>query len=194
MSVCLIALSNPQINDSNLLHLIQTAPSYSVILFEDIDAIQSKSIVAQRAKKSSSKETGEEKEMVPSAPQPMMPPSNALSLSGLLNAMDGLAAAEGQVTIMTTNHIEVIDDALLRPGRVDLRVAFDLATPDDQRRYVKHFYERYARTRDLDSVADCLIEKDGCSMAFLQGRCMEHRTDPEYWLREAGHIQNVCMP
>ncbi|KAK3698076.1 hypothetical protein LTR37_017125 [Vermiconidia calcicola] len=49
-----------------------------------------------------------------------------VSLSGLLNAIDGVATHEGRVLIMTTNHPEQLDSALVRPGRVDQRVEFNL--------------------------------------------------------------------
>ncbi|KAJ7892609.1 P-loop containing nucleoside triphosphate hydrolase protein [Mycena leptocephala] len=41
---------------------------------------------------------------------------NTLSLSGLLNALDGVAAAEGRILFATTNHLEKLDPALSRPG------------------------------------------------------------------------------
>lgn len=50
-----------------------------------------------------------------------------LSLSGLLNILDGVASQEGRILIMTTNHIEKLDKALIRPGRVDMEVKFDRA-------------------------------------------------------------------
>lgn len=43
-----------------------------------------------------------------------------VTLSGLLNAIDGLAAREGRVLFITSNHAEKLDPALLRPGRIDL--------------------------------------------------------------------------
>lgn len=51
-----------------------------------------------------------------------------ISLSGLLNAIDGVASHEGRVLVMTTNKPEALDDALIRPGRVDLQVRFTNAT------------------------------------------------------------------
>jgi chaperone BCS1 len=54
--------------------------------------------------------------------------SNGISLSGLLNAIDGVASHEGRVLIMTSNFPEKLDSALIRPGRVDMQVAFTLAT------------------------------------------------------------------
>ncbi|KIH90410.1 bcs1-like protein [Sporothrix brasiliensis 5110] len=53
-----------------------------------------------------------------------------LSLSGLLNILDGVASQEGRILIMTTNHVEKLDKALIRPGRVDMMVKFDRADRD----------------------------------------------------------------
>lgn len=52
-----------------------------------------------------------------------------LTLSGLLNAIDGVASAEDRILFMTTNYIEQLDEALIRPGRVDLIQLFDKCTP-----------------------------------------------------------------
>lgn len=50
---------------------------------------------------------------------------SGVTMSGLLNALDGVATPHGLITIMTTNHIEVLDDALIRPGRADKVVLID---------------------------------------------------------------------
>lgn len=47
-----------------------------------------------------------------------------LSLSTLLNCLDGVATKSGLVVFMTTNHAVVLEKALVRPGRVDMRVKF----------------------------------------------------------------------
>lgn len=41
-----------------------------------------------------------------------------LSFSGFLNALDGVATQEGTVLFMTTNHVERLDPALIRAGRI----------------------------------------------------------------------------
>ncbi|UKZ72736.1 hypothetical protein TrVFT333_000370 [Trichoderma virens FT-333] len=53
---------------------------------------------------------------------------DGISLSGLLNAIDGVASHEGRVLIMTTNKPEALDEALIRPGRVDVQVRFSNAS------------------------------------------------------------------
>ncbi|KAK4104886.1 hypothetical protein N658DRAFT_419409 [Parathielavia hyrcaniae] len=64
-----------------------------------------------------------------------------ISLSGLLNAIDGVASHEGRVLIMTTNKPETLDEALIRPGRVDLQVTFTNATQQQARELFIRMYE-----------------------------------------------------
>jgi SpoVK/Ycf46/Vps4 family AAA+-type ATPase len=50
-----------------------------------------------------------------------------ITLSGLLNAIDGAGAPEGHVLVMTTNTPDALDEALVRPGRIDVKVQFSKA-------------------------------------------------------------------
>lgn len=50
--------------------------------------------------------------------------ATTLSLSSILNLLDGLATPEGAIVFMTTNNPEKLDKALLRDGRVDCRYEF----------------------------------------------------------------------
>ena len=42
-------------------------------------------------------------------------------LHGVLNTLDGLATPHGLITIVTTNHVETLDPAMVRPCRIDLQ-------------------------------------------------------------------------
>lgn len=48
-------------------------------------------------------------------------PGKVVTLSGLLNAIDGLASRENRILVVTSNHADKLDPALLRPGRIDCR-------------------------------------------------------------------------
>lgn len=80
--------------DTNLLHLVSMVKPGSVLLLEDIDVLHA--AVSREDDK-----------------------PDGLTLSGLLNSLDGVSTPSGIITIMTTNTPEVLDDALVRPGRVD---------------------------------------------------------------------------
>lgn len=69
----------------------------------------------------------------------------SISLSGLLNAIDGVASHEGRILIMTTNKPESLDEALIRPGRVDVQVGFKNATGEQA---AELFYRMYEVSRN----------------------------------------------
>lgn len=69
----------------------------------------------------------------------------SISLSGLLNAIDGVASHEGRILIMTTNKPEALDEALIRPGRVDVQVGFKNATGEQA---AELFYRMYEVSRN----------------------------------------------
>lgn len=71
---------------------------------------------------------------------PNKTPGAGISLSGLLNAIDGVATHEGRCLIMTTNHPEKLDAALVRPGRVDRKVEFHLAMKQQVRELFVRMY------------------------------------------------------
>lgn len=76
-----------------------------------------------------------------------------ISLSGLLNAIDGVASHEGRVLIMTTNAPETLDEALIRPGRVDLQVAFSNAT-------TKQAEELFLRMYESDEKVEIMLQQE----------------------------------
>ncbi|MCK5604264.1 AAA family ATPase [Candidatus Pacearchaeota archaeon] len=51
-----------------------------------------------------------------------------MGISEILNALDGVVISHGRTIVMTTNHIEKLDPALLRPGRVDLKLELGYVT------------------------------------------------------------------
>jgi len=97
-----------------------------------------------------------------------------LTLSGLLNAIDGVTATEGRIMFMTTNYRDKLDDALIRPGRCDLSIELDSATADQASRLFLHFYPH------LNSRAASFgLENKGKSMAYIQGLLIQGKNKPE---------------
>ncbi|XWV26817.1 hypothetical protein QJ857_gp0234 [Tupanvirus soda lake] len=83
-----------------------------VIIFEDIDCMTD--IVKRRSY--------EIKDDNNSVTKSMNTENDALSLSFLLNTLDGTMAPENIIFVMTTNHQEILDPALIRPGRMDISI------------------------------------------------------------------------
>lgn len=87
-------------DDKQLSQIFSQMQPRSVILLEDVDVFRASSRRAE----------GEEKA------------NTGLTLAGLLNSLDGVGTPHGLISIMTTNHKESLDPALVRPGRVDKEV------------------------------------------------------------------------
>lgn len=103
-----------------------------------------------------------------------------MTFSGFLNALDGVASGEERIIFMTTNHVEKLDPALIRPGRVDLMEHIDDASPEQARRLFERFFgdSNSADLPDGEAELSKLLEKivgeemaNGrrISMAALQG-------------------------
>lgn len=82
-----------------------------------------------------------------------------ISLSGLLNAIDGVASHEGRVLIMTTNKPESLDEALVRPGRVDLQVGFTNASKHQAMDLFVRMYEGVPPPRETRSVGKATTDE-----------------------------------
>ncbi len=112
-----------------------------------------------------------------------------VTLSGLLNALDGVSSREGRVLFMTTNHPERLDPALIRPGRVDLRIELGPATPDQARRLFLWFYRGSGLgPAELEALAErfaAQVPRDRVSMAAIQEYLLRHRRNPDVAAHEA---------
>jgi len=90
--------------------------------------------------------------------------SGEVTLSGLLNAIDGIASEEGRILFVTSNHPDTLDAALLRPGRIDRRETLPLADAGVARAMFESFFPGASPDRFLASVTL------PASPAELQGR------------------------
>ena len=87
---------------------LAAAPRDSLILVEDIDVAlpSEKRKTELEVKKRRQEQEGH-----------YNPYSGSITMSGVLNSIDGVSTADSQILIMTTNHKENLDPALIRPGR-----------------------------------------------------------------------------
>ena len=114
LDICLVCPSKFP-DDDALCAAIHNSPP-GILLLEDIDAAL-------------------DKKRLPGDDQP------GVSLSGLLNMLDGVNAQQGRLVIMTTNNSDMLDWALTRPGRCDLKVKFDSPDTCQITRLAKQFYQ-----------------------------------------------------
>ena len=98
----------------------------------------------------------------------------ALSLSGLLNSLDGFETPEGLVTILTTNHIEKLDPALTRSGRMDRTFHLGVIEARELERLFEWFYEMEPTT-----PAPANTGAIGLTPAEVAELFKQHLDDPE---------------
>lgn len=168
-SICVLNLSDPSLTDDRLLHLVNTAPRDSLILLEDIDC-------AVRPRDDPHQEHPQRWEGLA-----------RVTYSGLLNTLDGVVGSEARILMMTTNHIEVLDDTLTRPGRVDLKVLIDNAS-DWQLAQAFHAFFPHQPSGDANKFVEHVrstSEGRSVSMAKVQAHFLTYRDKPELALSVA---------
>lgn len=132
-NICLLNLAERGMTDDKLNHLLSNAPERSIMLLEDVDA----AFLGRAAHASERQADGY---------QP------SVTFSGLLNALDGVASGESRIVFMTTNHLERLDPALIRPGRVDMICELGDATPSQVRELLIRFYQADRLEARLDEA------------------------------------------
>merc|ERR1711871_361059 len=148
--LCMLTLANKSLDDTKLARVIRDTPVGAIILLEDVDSVFiNRDVVA--------KSNGD---------------ASGVTFSGLLNAIDGVASQEGRLFLMTTNHIEKLDPALIRPGRFDVKVELGLATKQQMQSLFLRFFPAET-TKAVDFAAS--LPEGELSMAQLQGHLLQHK-------------------
>lgn len=109
--------------------------------------------------------------------------SDELNLAGLLNVLDGVVDTPGRIFIMTTNHPEKLDPALIRPGRIDKQLLLGYIGADAACQMVAHYFGVEALD-DQQVVRIRNMLPQGCDQqaalaltpATMEQLCAEHDT------------------
>ncbi|CDO69710.1 hypothetical protein BN946_scf184851.g98 [Trametes cinnabarina] len=128
LDIYVVSLSSKGMSDNTLTTLMGNVPSRCILLLEDLDAAFTRGISRDETSTGTPLSSSSSSSSSSSPKNKDDNDGSTLSLSGLLNSLDGVAAAEGRLLFATTNHIERLDPALSRPGRMDVWVNFKHAT------------------------------------------------------------------
>ena len=114
----LYCVSSRECSGSTFEDAMRELPRGAVVLIEDIDCIFDGSFGNRKSKGALAGSTTSSSDPVPEE-------DNKMTLSDFLNAVDGVTSQkDGRILILTTNHHERLDPAIIRPGRIDVRVEF----------------------------------------------------------------------
>lgn len=159
LDLSMLTLASERLDDQHLCALMGSAPPRSLLLLEDVDAVFR------------GREAGEA--------------AKGVTFSGLLNAIDGVLSQEGHMLFLTTNHLERLDPALIRPGRVDWQREIGLAQGEQVARLFRAFYPQRA---DLAIEFVVALRGRAIAPAAVQGHFLRHRGDPEMAVRAAREL------
>ena len=143
-----------QASTSQILKALNDNTEDTIYVFEDIDAI------SYRGASSREDENGNEKDDIVSK-------VSGMSLSDLLNITDGLIASDGAICLFTTNHIERLDPAFLRAGRMNKTVEFTYMTADVASDMVKAYLGEHISNME-DGIKPAELQE--CILDVLLGK------------------------
>ena len=183
---CFYVLSLTGVDDDSLRELFAELPARCVVLLEDIDAAN--------ATHSRQRQTAAPRQDNPNSGNKKF--GGEVSLSALLNAIDGVGSRQGRLLIMTTNHVECLDAALIRPGRIDMKLELGLTTRDvNDQLFTSIFRSNFsdkeskgkeeAMLRQLAADFATKVPEDEFSPADIQLFLLRYRKSP------AMAVQNV---
>ena len=116
--------------------LLAAVPHKSLIVFEDFD-------LANLAKRElPTEDTSVKGPIKQSGDKGIEGFLSTNATAELLNALDGLISMHGSILIATTNKLEDLDAALVRPGRFDSKIEMNGLLKEEQERYIAKFYDK----------------------------------------------------
>lgn len=98
------------------------------------------------------------------------------SFSALLNCLDGAFYKEGIITIMTTNHKDKLDSALIRAGRIDTKIEVSNPAKKEVEDYIQLFFGD-------DSITIPKYNDHGIPMVDVQDLCLKNIKNPDFVIK-----------
>jgi len=151
-------------------------------VLEDIDCAGLDDIMKKRVpkdhaepQKPAAKDSNENNET--KQPEPKVEEKSEIKLSDLLEAFDGVLEMNGRMMVMTTNHLEKLDPALIRPGRVNLSLEFKRCN----KQAIGEFFETFFPNIPLDMEH---VQDGVWTPAEVAQICINHQDDVELAIKK----------
>lgn len=156
-----------KVTDGAFTRLIRQIPEKTILLLEDIDCL-----FHERKSDDNHK--------------------NYVTFSGILNTLDGIATPHEFICIITTNYKNLLDDALLRPGRIDNIIKFDYA----KRSQVRDIYKAYLGSKydaDMFKVFYSAYQELNvkCPVSLIQEYLFKYLDNPQGALENIDEIKEL---
>ncbi|PPJ53513.1 hypothetical protein CBER1_00424 [Cercospora berteroae] len=175
LDLYILSFTSTEMDDGKLATLFAELPTQCVVLMEDVDS------------------AGVERENIVKPSSDLLTPKKRVTLSGLLNVIDGAGASEGRLLIMTSNSANSLDPALVRPGRIDHKIFMGNASQEVANILFTQIYtdldEEFDDSEtvvdsqpDIDVLAKTFASKVEANLftpAEIQAFLLSHRESPE---------------
>lgn len=165
---------SPKLTDIDLVRMLRSlddnhgdSSKKTMIVFEDIDCI-----FKERKSQDESR--------------------NMITFSGLLNALDGIATRDNMVTFITTNYKNNLDNALVRPGRIDYIMTFEAAN----REQITDMFKAFTGSDSKDQVAEFVkacgeLNIPNLTTSLLQQYLMKYIDEPILAIENVDYIKKI---
>ena len=159
-----VRLSDERLCDEGLHRLFQTTEKRSIILLDDVDAPGANRSVFRELR--AGETTGN------------------LSVQATLSLFDGATSIDGRLIFMTCRDKSALNQTLIRPGRFDVSLHFDLPGKEQIESYFNHFFSDVpkidvaAAAKEFAELAVSTEDVQPASMAALQSMFLSHKSAP----------------
>jgi chaperone BCS1 len=161
-----------KVTDGGLIRLIKNIPEKTFLVLEDIDVLFN-----ERKKNDGHK--------------------NNVTFSGILNSLDGITTKDGFICFITTNYKNLLDPALLRPGRIDKQLEFKAATKEQiNTMFVKFMDTEYTEEKFADFYSRYKALNIEVTMSLIQEYMFKYLDDPENAIKNVAELKvlyNACV-
>lgn len=156
-----------KVSDGTFTRLIRQIPEKTILLLEDIDCL-----FHERKNNDSYK--------------------NELTFSGILNTLDGISTPHNFICIITTNYKNLLDDAILRQGRIDNIISFTYI----KQKQLKEIYKVYMGNTYDDSHFNIFYQayktlNTECTVSLIQEYLFKYLDNPQKALENIHEIKEL---
>lgn len=158
-----------KVTDGKLMRLIKNIPEKTFLVLEDIDVL-----FTERKKNDDHK--------------------NQVTFSGVLNSLDGITTKDGFICFMTTNYKNMLDTALLRPGRIDKQLEFKHANKEQiQTMFIKFMADSYTPEKFAEFYTKFKELSIDVTMSLIQEYMFKYLDDPDSAITNIDEIKALHM-
>lgn len=158
-NIAILKLKSSSLDDQQLYKLAQTIPPESILLIEDLDTTFSSQYGSE------CKDTTTFNNMV-----------NRVTLSGILDLLDGMNSYEKQLIFITCNNVKVFNNMFMRAGRIDRIYEFKPLNKETAKQMLLNFIDNIPNST-LDEMASYIDDYGKMVPVELQTVLLENGND-----------------